>query len=674
MAKTIASMVAELSLNSAKFTSGLNEVNRKLSSWEKNVINMGKSIGAAFGAYLTVDMFRGFIDAAAEAETIANKLRFALEMQGYSWEQAKIATDDFANSIQNTSRFSDEQARQSLQQMTLYTKEYTKAEQGARLAMDMSARTGMDLESTTQYVGMAMAGNVERLGRFIPQLRNLDNALGKNATQADKAAYSLRVMQELFGGSAANDLNTYAGQLSQFKNRWDDLKESLGNLLLGPATGILKWLTDVTNKVQGFVSLFSKPKNEIEAMRKELFKLEDELANLLEYGGGKTGEEKGFIDTLFPGRLKRIDDIKNKIDALKASLKGLTDAAKTTLAGQGEKDTFAPDQGKLESLANQRTSFERSLLQDLIKVQETGLQQELMLLRVEYDEKMAMATKIGADVNKVTEWYLAKREEAYNKFKEAIPEWKEFTGDILESDNTVKEFITTLDRFTQEPISITLEEWEKRLESNREEWQGFTGDIQEADNAIQEFVTTMEGTFTKVDFEKRLEEAEKSIQPLKDFANQLGDTWASVFSNMVDGTESFSDTVKKSFKSLADSVIHQIMRMMINWALWGSMSGAPQKGLGTGLIGMLAGLLPKNQAGGVFNTPTAGIIGEAGPEAVIPLKGGKIPIEGNTGGGGTTIVYISAMDAKSVNDYFRRNPGPILNVLSRDQRRRGATA
>ncbi len=191
-----------------------------------------KITAATATIYSVIKTLSAFIDEAAEAEQIENRLRFALETTGYSWQYAKLAVDEFAKSIQDNTRFSDEQARQSLTDMMMYTRDFGKAQMGAKLAMDMSIRTGQDLGSTSRLIGMAMSGNIEMLGRYIPELRNLDERLGSNASAAQKAEYALKILQEKFGGTAQADLKSYSGQVAQFKNAWSDLKEEIGTHLL----------------------------------------------------------------------------------------------------------------------------------------------------------------------------------------------------------------------------------------------------------------------------------------------------------------------------------------------------------------------------------------------------------------------------------------------------------
>ena len=69
-----------------------------------------------------------------------------------------------------------------------------------------------------------------------------------------------------------------------------------------------------------------------------------------------------------------------------------------------------------------------------------------------------------------------------------------------------------------------------------------------------------------------------------------------------------------------------------------SAIGSAISSAGGGIVGDIKSLIPHFAAGGIVNTPTLAVIGEAGPEAVVPLSGlstaqpGALP----TGAGGTT--------------------------------------
>jgi hypothetical protein len=59
--------------------------------------------------------------------------------------------------------------------------------------------------------------------------------------------------------------------------------------------------------------------------------------------------------------------------------------------------------------------------------------------------------------------------------------------------------------------------------------------------------------------------------------------------------------------------------------------------------------IPRLAAGGIVSSPTLALIGEAGPEAVVPLSGSNRPNMGNTFN-----VYVNGGDPNAIVDALRR--------------------
>jgi len=173
-----------------------------------------------------------------------------------------------------------------------------------------------------------------------------------------------------------------------------------------------------------------------------------------------------------------------------------------------------------------------------------------------------------------------------------------------------------------------------------------------------------------------------------EFSQNISSVWAENVKGLVSGAESFGDFFKKMSTSMVDVFISAVAKMIANWALFGSVRGAVSgTATGAGILGWLAkavgismwqagGIVPgwkpieAFQGGGMISRPTLGLIGEGGPEAVIPLKGGKIPIEG---GGQTTINYIDikAVDAPSFVALCKANPAGIIHAVGKSVNRNG---
>lgn len=152
-----------------------------------------------------------------------------------------------------------------------------------------------------------------------------------------------------------------------------------------------------------------------------------------------------------------------------------------------------------------------------------------------------------------------------------------------------------------------------------------------------------------------------------DAASQMRDVTTSAFNGMADSLADFVVTGKGNFKDLAISILKDLERMAIKIAasrilmqIVGSIAGGSSggySGIGgySGASTSYAGYAANGAAftvgghrafasGGVVNRPTkfafaggTGLMGEAGPEAIMPLKRGAdgklgVRVSGGTGG------------------------------------------
>lgn len=132
----------------------------------------------------------------------------------------------------------------------------------------------------------------------------------------------------------------------------------------------------------------------------------------------------------------------------------------------------------------------------------------------------------------------------------------------------------------------------------------------------------------------------------------------SVMGNMESALDNFVRTGKLSFKSLARSIIQDLIAIQLRASatgifkqLFGMYAGG---GFGTGNAFGNADLGKFLADGGSANANTPYIVGERGPELFVPRSSGTvIPNHALAGAGGTTMVtnnYINAIDTKSFED------------------------
>lgn len=194
------------------------------------------------------------ISAASEAEENFNKLAVALGNAGNFSEKAFQGLKDFASGLQNTTKFSDDaiiSAASLLESLTRLDAEGLKGATTA--AANLSAALGIDLETAVRAVGKAANGETGQLQKMGIEIR-------KGANDTETFANALAVLNSRFGGTAAAQLNTFAGATARLQNIFNDLQEAVGGVITqNPVfVAVINSLGDVFKDLEKFVKANSK--------------------------------------------------------------------------------------------------------------------------------------------------------------------------------------------------------------------------------------------------------------------------------------------------------------------------------------------------------------------------------------------------------------------------------
>lgn len=203
----------------------------------------------------------------------------------------------------------------------------------------------------------------------------------------------------------------------------------------------------------------------------------------------------------------------------------------------------------------------------------------------------------------------------------------------------------------------------------------------------------IDGLIKQTEEIKRLQEQQKKSQEL---AQVIGDAFSNSFEGIVSGTM----TVKDAFKNMARDIVAYLFKVLVIQRMIQGIGGALSKSSNTAVAGIgdalsnysangnafSRGNLVPFANGGVVGAPTTfgmsggrtGLMGEAGPEAIMPLKRGK---DGKLGvaaeGGATTVVNninVSGSDPSAVRAEVAKLMPQITNATKAaviDARRRG---
>ncbi len=182
---------------------------------------------------------------------------------------------------------------------------------------------------------------------------------------------------------------------------------------------------------------------------------------------------------------------------------------------------------------------------------------------------------------------------------------------------------------------------------------------------------------------QRISAAKKQVNDL--FPIKTGQAKTVLKNNLASVLEDItvkSKSAKAAFSDFAQGIMQDMSRILAKKAAWAAVEGLfnliPAAAGGV-LPGQFTPITPMAN-GGLYNRPTLGLVAEAGtPEAVVPLKGGGIPVrfEDNKkqSAGATYIVNAFSEDFinQQVTKALSQNAELVLNMVQQDLYSQGST-
>jgi hypothetical protein len=161
---------------------------------------------------------------AAEADVVNKRLAMSLAAVGEYSDKAFKDITDWAGALESATGISDE-AFKSL--VALGTQQGMSAEQSkkaAEAALNLAAATGQDMNTAFQQMSVTMTGTAGKLGKMIPELRNLTKEELENGAAID-------IIAKKYDGFAANSANSFDGAMKRANAQIDNVKEAFGRLI-----------------------------------------------------------------------------------------------------------------------------------------------------------------------------------------------------------------------------------------------------------------------------------------------------------------------------------------------------------------------------------------------------------------------------------------------------------
>jgi len=195
----------------------------------KNVKQLAKTFGLAFGTAQVVAYGKASVKAAAEDQKAQKQLALALKNVGLGRDAA--TSEAYIQRLQSEFGIVDDLLRPAYQTLAVATGDTAEAQRLLNLSLDIAASTGKDLGVVTAALSRAYLGNNTALSK-----------LGVGISKADLKAKSFQDITEqlttTFAGSATASANTFQGSIDKLGVATANVSEIIGTGLIDALTNL----------------------------------------------------------------------------------------------------------------------------------------------------------------------------------------------------------------------------------------------------------------------------------------------------------------------------------------------------------------------------------------------------------------------------------------------------
>lgn len=224
-----------------KLTSATQGAQQDLSTMSSAAQKISSKVNKAFAAIGIGLSFRVIANELEEATKAAIDDRKSQELLALAMKNTGAATDDSVKSAEKAiakmsiqAGIADDQLRPAYQKLFIATKDVTKSQDLLQIAMDASAATGKDLDTVSQAMAKALAGNDAALAKLIPSLKG-------SKTPIDD-------MAKAFEGASEKAANVDPYQ--KMKVIFGEIQEKIGTALLPVLDDFAAWMSSPPGQKQ----------------------------------------------------------------------------------------------------------------------------------------------------------------------------------------------------------------------------------------------------------------------------------------------------------------------------------------------------------------------------------------------------------------------------------------
>jgi len=199
-----------------------------MGNMESSARKLGNTLKTAFTATAIIAVGRAVMNVASDLqqayavqERAERKLAAAVSANPMLDGGAARRLQEFASELQSVTTIGDETTISMAGMLASMGRSEEQITGLIEAAADLSAATGISLDSAIRNLNKTFGGLTGELGELMPELKNL-------TAEQLMAGEAVRVVGEQFAGMSEAMRDTTEGSMKSFANAWGDLKEEMG--------------------------------------------------------------------------------------------------------------------------------------------------------------------------------------------------------------------------------------------------------------------------------------------------------------------------------------------------------------------------------------------------------------------------------------------------------------
>ena len=245
---------------------------KDISAFDKSAKKLGKTLAKTFAGYKLLQFGKASVNAFVQSEKAAGQLKTTVDNLGLSFQQPAIS--QYIKNLELQYGIVDENLIPGFQRLLIATKDVSQAQSVFDTALNVSAATGKDLTTVSTVLAKAYMGDTTALAK-------LGVGLSKAQLKAGKFVDIQSELNTVFAGQARKAASGYVGDMAKVTIAVDNAKEAIG-----------KGLLDALSALSG--------SNDINVFTSKMVAAAEKI-------GSAFRGIAGFIDTLIPGRVIKVD-------------------------------------------------------------------------------------------------------------------------------------------------------------------------------------------------------------------------------------------------------------------------------------------------------------------------------------------------------------------------------